>query len=73
MVERVLESRVNRAAEESRVGEARVRTPSDPNQRHVHVQARAQCPTPEGFEGRSPSGRRALREVATPFLFIGFV
>ena len=38
------------------VGEARVRTPSDTNQRHLHVQARAQCPTPEGPEERSRRG-----------------
>ena len=37
-------------------GEARVRTQSDTNQRHVHVQARGQCPTPEGPEERSRRG-----------------
>ena len=74
LVERVLESRVvNRAAEESRVVETRVRTPSDASQRRVHVQTRAQCPTPEGLEERSRKGTTRLREVATSFLFIGFV
>ena len=44
---------VDGVAEESRDWEARVRTRSDASQRHVHVQARAQCPTPEGPEERS--------------------
>ena len=72
MVERVLESRVvNRVAEESRVGEARVRTPSDTNQRRVHVQARAPFPTPEGLSrsGRA-EGRRAQGRRDSHFLFI---
>ena len=38
------------------VGEARVRTLRDTDQRRVHVQARAQCPTPEGLEEQSRRG-----------------
>ena len=74
MVDRVLGSRVvNRVAEESRVGEARVRAPSDASHRRVLVQARAPCPTPEGLSrsGRA-EGRRAQGSRDSHFLFIGF-
>ena len=49
--------------------ETRVRTSSDASQRDVHVQARAPCPTPEGLEGRSPSGRREKGKSQLPFSF----
>ena len=65
---------VDRVAEESRDWEARVRTWSDASQRDVHVQARAQCPMPEGLSRSGHAeGRRAQGSRNPLFLFIGFV
>ena len=63
---------VDGVAEESRDWEARVRTRSDASQRHVHVQARAQCPTPEGPEERSKRDDAQKGRRDSYFLFLGF-
>ena len=63
---------VDGVAEESHDWEARVRTRRDASQRHVHVQARAQCPTPEGPEERSHRGTTRSGKSRLIFLFSGF-
>ena len=61
---------VDRVTEESRDGEARVRTRSDVSQRDVHVQARAPCPTPEGhLRSGHAEGRREKEKSQLPFSF----